>query len=92
MPKPEDAERYILQRLTEMDEQLTAMEPSLPDDMRPLGAEARRLVAYWLARLAAGGANLEELTAAMTQLTDLMSALTNRLLLKPWDGARGPRS
>jgi len=88
-----ETERACLARLSEMERTLAEMEPGLPDDMKPLGAEARRRVARWLHELAGGGADLGGLTAAMAELAEMMNALTARLLLKPWDGQpRGPRS
>ena len=82
-----------MSRLCQMEAALAEMEPQLPDDMRALGAEARQRVSFWLARIGAGGADLEELSAAMAELTSLMTSLTQRLLLAPWDaGPRGPRS
>jgi len=86
-------ERSCLARLAEMDRSLREMEPALPEDVRPIGAEARRGVSFWLQRLAQGGADLQALTASMADLAKLMEALTRRLLLEPWDGApKGPRS
>ena len=85
-----DSERACLVRLKEMDDALARMELELPDDVRPLGAEARRKVAVWLDRLAAGGADLNRLTDAMRDISGMMDALTARLLLAPWDGV--PRS
>jgi hypothetical protein len=77
-----------------MDLALARMQRELPDDVRPLGAEARRKVAVWLERLAAGGANLDQLTLAMREISSMMDALTARLLLVPWDGPErtGPKS
>jgi hypothetical protein len=65
-----------------------AWSASFPDDVRALGAEARRKVAVWLDLLAAGGADLNRLTEAMRELSGMMDALTARLLLTPWDGPR----
>ncbi len=88
-----ETERECIARLYEMERALAGMEPQLPEDMRTLGAEARRRVAFWLSRVGAGGADLQGLSVAMAELTSLMKALTERLLLAPWDGAaRGPRS
>jgi len=84
-PSPDSA-RACLARLYEMDAALARMEPELPDDMRPLGAEARRRVHTWLARLGAGDSDLEGLTDAMSEISRMMDALTARLLLVPWDG------
>ena len=52
-------------RLHEMDAALARMEKELPDDVRSVGAEARKRVAYWLARLATGGVELAQFTDAM---------------------------
>ena len=73
---------------------LSEMAPQLPADVRGLGAEARKQVSFWLGRMAAGGADLGELSSAMAQLAELMNALTARLLLAPWSGhaERGPKS
>lgn len=73
-----------------MDRALGEMEPQLPDDMKPLGTEARRRVSLWLGKLAVGDADLAELTSTMAELTLMMDAMTARLLLQPWD-ARTPR-
>ena len=80
------SERACISRLHEMDDALLRMEEELPDDMRPLGAEARKRVAFWMKRLAAGGADLSQLTEAMREISGMMDALTARLLLVPWDG------
>jgi hypothetical protein len=80
-----DSERACLTRLQEMDEALQRMEDELPDDVRPIGAEARKRVAFWLQRIAAGGADLSQLTDAMREISDMMDALTARLLLVAWD-------
>jgi hypothetical protein len=85
-----DSERACLARLHEMDEALARMEEELPDDMLPLGAEARKRVGFWLHRIAAGGANLEELSDSMREISGMMDALTARLLLVPWEGHQGP--
>ena len=74
-----ESERACLARLHEMDAALARMERELPDDVRPLGAEARQKVAAWTARLAQGGADLGQLTAAMAEISSLMDALTARL-------------
>jgi hypothetical protein len=85
------SERACLERLSAMDRSLAEMEPQLPEDMKPLGAEARLRVSLWLGKLAQGGADLESLATAMAELTLMMDALTARLLLQPWD-ARTSRS
>ena len=82
-----DSERACLARLQEMDAALARMERELPEDVRALGAEARRKVAGWLDRLAAGGADLSQLNEAMSEISGMMDALTARLLLTPWEGA-----
>ena len=61
------------------------MEPQLPDDMKALGSEARRRVSLWLGKLAQPCADLGELSVAMAELTQMMDALTARLLLRPWN-------
>ena len=72
-----------------MDDALALMEVELPDDMRPLGAEARRRVGLWLQRVAAGGADLSQLIDAMRDISVMMDALTARILLVPWDQQSG---
>jgi|GEM_PF-1277368 len=81
-----ESERACLSRLQEMDEALAQMELELPEEMRPLGALARKRVHAWLHRIAAGGADLAQLSEAMAEISGLMDALTARLLLVPWDG------
>lgn len=83
------SERACLARLHEMDTALMRMQAELPDDMRALGAEARKRVGFWLQRIAAGGADLSQLGAAMREISGMMDALTARLLLVPWDGHAG---
>lgn len=83
-----DSERACIARLHEMDAALARMEKELPDDVRPVGAEARKRVAYWLARLATGGVDLAQFTEAMREISGMMDALTARLLMSPWDGPR----
>ena len=88
-----DAERACLARLQEMDVALARMERELPEDVRQVGAEARKRVSLWLARLAVGGVELAQFSEAMREISQMMDALTTRLLLAPWDGPRpGPRS
>jgi hypothetical protein len=88
-----DSERACLARLQEMDAALARMERELPDDVRQVGAEARKQVALWLSRLAAGGVELSQFTEAMREISGMMDALTARLLLVPWGGPRaGPKS
>jgi hypothetical protein len=87
-----DARRACLARLHEMDEALARMELELPDDVRGLGAEARRKVAGFCARLAAGEEDLAPLTAGLREISLLMDVLTTRLLLAPWEAPAGPKS
>lgn len=84
-----ESERACLARLQEMDDALARMEDELPDDMLPLGAEARKRVGFWLQRIAGGGADLSQLVEAMRDISGMMDALTARLLLVPWDGHTG---
>jgi len=86
-----DAARECMARLAGMDRALAEMGPDLPPDMQALGAEARRRVALWLGKLAAGDADLRELSTAMAEITGMMNALTARLLLVPWDPKSHPR-
>jgi hypothetical protein len=81
-----DSERACLARLQEMDAALARMERELPDDVRAVGAEARKRVAIWMDRVAAGGADLTQLTEAMREISGMMDGLTARLLLVPWEG------
>jgi hypothetical protein len=81
-----DAEQACLARLVEMDEALRLMQRELPEDAQPVGSQARSTVALWKAKLAQGGADLSQLTVAMNEVSELMDALTARLLLVPWDG------
>lgn len=81
-----ESERACLARLHEMDSALARMIRELPRDVRPMGTEARKRVAVWLDRLAAGGADLAQFSAAMQEISGMMDALTTRLLLAPWDG------
>ncbi|HUJ25214.1 MAG TPA: hypothetical protein VLW85_04295 [Myxococcales bacterium] len=83
-----DSDRACLQRLKEMDAALARMERELPDDVRSLGAEARRKVAEQLDCLAAGGIDEARLSEVMREISGMMDALTARLLLAPWDGPR----
>jgi hypothetical protein len=71
-----------------MDSALALMERELPPDVVSIGADARRMVALWRDRLAAGEGELSELTAALREIAQMMDALTVRLLLAPWDGPR----
>jgi hypothetical protein len=87
MTQPQsDSERACLARLQEMDAALARMEQELPDDVRAVGAEARKRVAVWMDRVAAGGADLNLLTEAMREISGMMDGLTARLLLVPWEG------
>lgn len=81
-----ESERACLARLHEMDSALARMIRELPRDVRPVGAEARRRVAVWLDRLSAGGADLEQFSDAIREVSGIIDALTARLLLAPWDG------
>jgi hypothetical protein len=83
-----DSERACIARLQEMDAALRRMERELPDDVRQVGAEARKRVATWLSRLAAGGVELAQFNEGMREISGLMDALTSRLLLKPWDSPK----
>lgn len=85
-----DSERACIARLHEMDAALARMEKELPADVRPIGADARRRVAYWLGRLAEGGVELAQFTEAMREISGLMDVLTARLLLVPWDVPKAP--
>ena len=87
------ARRACLARLHEMDAALARMERELPDDVRSLGAEARRKVAGYCAQLAAGE-DLGPLSAGLREISGMMDVLTARLLLAPWDGRprAGPKS
>ena len=84
-----DSERACLARLHEMDEALAKMVRELPDDAMPIGAEARKQVAFWMRRIAAGGADLTQLGEAMQDISGMMDSLTARLLLVPWEGPPG---
>ena len=88
--KPE-SERACIARLQEMDEALARMERELPDDVRQLGAEARKRVATWIGRLHLGGVELTKFSEAMREISGMMDALTSRLLLVPWDGPKPPK-
>ena len=83
-----ESERACIARLQEMDDALARMERELPDDVRPLGVEARKRVATWIDRLNVGGVDLAQFTEAMSEISGMMDALTSRLLLVPWDGPR----
>jgi hypothetical protein len=70
-----------------MDAALQQMELELPDDVRAVGAEARRRVHDCLRTLGSGGdPGFESLTAAVREISRMMDSLTARLLLVPWDG------
>jgi hypothetical protein len=76
-----------LARLHEMDAALARMELELPEDVRAVGAEARRRVHDCLHRLGSGAdPDLRALTDAVHEISRMMDALTARLLLVPWDG------
>ena len=80
-----ESERACLARLSEMDQALELMQRELPEDVQPVGEQARRTVHLWLDKLAQGGADLAQLTEAMREISGLMDALTARLLLVPWE-------
>jgi hypothetical protein len=84
-----ESEQLCLLRLTEMDEALARMQRELPEDIQVLGDRARSQVQLWQQRVARGGADLEQLSVAMRELTTLLEALAARLLLQPWAPARG---
>jgi hypothetical protein len=75
-----------------MDAALVLMERELPDDVRAVGAAARRRVAVCIERLASGNAHPAELDDALREIAQMMDALTARLLLVPWDPPRGLKS
>lgn len=83
-----DSRSNCLARLREMDAALARMELELPEDVRSVGADARRHVAVWLDRLSDVRADPTQLTEALREISGLMDALTVRLLLAPWDGPR----
>jgi len=87
-PPPDPESRSAcLARLQEMDAALERMELELPDDVRAVGAEARRHVHDCLRRLGSGGdPDLRALTEAVREISRMIDALTARLLLVPWDG------
>jgi hypothetical protein len=85
----DDSQRACLLRLQEMDAALARMELELPEDIRAVGADARRRVALWLDRLAVGAADLGQFSEAMREISGLMDALAARLLLAPWKRPRG---
>jgi hypothetical protein len=80
--------RACLARLQEMDSALARMERELPADVVAIGADARRKVALWRDRLAAGDGELSGLAETLREISLMMDALTARLLLAPWDGSR----
>ena len=83
-----DSELACIARLREMDAALARMEREIPDDVRQLGAEARKRVATWIARLVVGGVDLAQFSEAMREISGMMDALTSRLLMMPWDGEK----
>jgi hypothetical protein len=83
------SEQLCLLRLTEMDEALARMQRELPEDIQVLGDRARSQVQLWQRKIAQGGADLEQLSVAMRELTTLLEALAARLLLQPWDPNKG---
>jgi hypothetical protein len=80
-----DSARACLARLREMDTALEHMERELPDDVRSIGAAARKRVAVCVSRLTVEGAQPEELSDALQDISQMMDALTARLLFVPWD-------
>jgi hypothetical protein len=80
-----DSARACLARLREMDTALEHMERELPDDVRSIGAAARKRVAVCVSRLTVDGAQPEELSDALHDVSQMMDALTARLLFVPWD-------
>jgi hypothetical protein len=86
-PPDSESTSVCLARLYEMDAALERMELELPEDVRAVGAEARRRVHDCLHRLGSGGdPDLRALTEAVQEISRMMDALTARLLLVPWDG------
>jgi hypothetical protein len=83
-----DSRSNCLARLREMDAALARMELELPDDVRSVGADARRHVAVWLDRLSDVAADPTQLTEALREISGLMDALTVHLLFAPGDGPR----
>jgi hypothetical protein len=82
-----DSARACLDRLREMDTALEHMEHELPDDVRSIGAAARKRVALCVSRLTVDGAQPDELADALRDVSQMMDALTARLMLVPWDPA-----
>jgi hypothetical protein len=87
-----ESSRECLERLREMDAALVRMEKELPDDVRAVGAVARRRVATCIERLTSGSAKPTELSDALREIAQMMDALTARLLLVPWEPPRGMKS
>ncbi len=89
-----DPRSACLARLREMDAALERMEQELPDDVRGVGAEARRALAGFSARLAAGDADLGQLAAALREIAGMMDVLAGRLLNAGWEPRPppGPKS
>jgi hypothetical protein len=87
-PPPDSESRSVcVARLYEMDAALERMELELPDDVRAVGAEARRRVHDCLDRLGSGAdPDLRALTEAVHEISRMMDVLTARLLLVLWDG------
>jgi hypothetical protein len=84
-----ESSKESLKRLREMDEALIRMEKELPEDVRAVGALARRRVATCIERLSSGSAAPGELQETLREVAQMMDALTARLLLVPWDPPRG---
>jgi hypothetical protein len=68
-----------------MEQALEKMELELPDDVKALGAEARRHVASCLRRLSAGETDPGRLSNTIERISGLMDTLTERLLFAPFD-------
>jgi hypothetical protein len=83
-----DSARACLARLREMDTALEHMERELPDDVRSIGAAARKRVAVCVSRLTIDGVQPDELSEALREVSQMMDALTARLLFVPWDPPR----
>lgn len=83
-----ESARACLARLHEMDSALEHMEHELPDDVRSIGAAARKRVAVCVSRLTVDGAQPDELSEALRDVSQMMDALTARLLFVPWETPR----
>jgi hypothetical protein len=83
-----DSAYTCLAQLREMDNALERMEHELPDDVRPIGAAARNRVARCMTRLLLEGVQPDELTGTLQEISRMMDALTEHLLLAAWDPPR----